>query len=1296
MSIEKLEGATNWLTWKFQIRQVLEASELFDVVDGSNAKPMSGTPNRQSATADWKKLDAKARRVISSACHKQPLLQIINCETAYSMWTTLKGTYEQSSKSNMLFLQQKYYSFTKEPGDDIATFLSKLTEVVQQLRDQNEAISDSMVMTKVLMALPSEYNHFYSAWESTAAESQTMQNLRARLMAEEMRLKAQGKVESVEAFAAKHNFSKRKSHSKKGHSSNKKNEKDGPKGKCFKCGETGHWKRDCFHREKLSKSNKNPAKAEADVSDALVCSTSSGDRDAWILDSGASEHMCHRREWFLNFARASSSVTIGNGSRIMAEGRGEINILAFDGVEWRRKHLTNVLYVPEIHMNLFSQGKVLDRGHKLNSDNKRCEIVKNGNIVAVGVRRGGLFQMLFKIIEPTGVDAIVANIAVKRISLRLWHERLGHQNVGHVKKFLQSNGIDFVNEEFTCEACVYGKHHRGSFKLREKKSKSCGDIVHADVCGPMQENSIAGSRYFLLMRDDYSKYRFVYFLKQKSEVAEKVKNAVMRMEQENGHKVRIFRSDNGTEFVNAELKKFFDDKGIQHQRTVPYTPEQNGCAERDNRTIMEAARTMIHSKQMDYKFWAEAVNWAVHVLNRTGTSTVVEKSPYELWHDKRANIDHLRIFGSEMFVHIPKEKRRKLDPKAVKCVFVGYDNDSKGYRIWNPEANKVQIACDVVFLLEESTVTLKIENIDEVTDGNAGESEKNPDEDVSQKVTPNQPIKRGALCNIDKQNVVEGRLRDRNTLTTPKKLTYIASVEHAMLAVNEEPRTYEQAIESSDHKQWEQAMDEEYDSLIKNRTWFLVDPPKNQKVIDNRWVFKLKQNPDGSIDRFKARLVVRGFTQEYGVDYQETFSPVVKFTSVRAILAMAASKGMKLQQFDVKTAFLNGDLAENVYMNQPIGYDDGSGRVCKLSKSLYGLKQASRCWNRKFTSFIEKFGFEISVSDPCVFVCNGENGMMILAIYVDDGLIAAENANDILPVIEHLREEFEIKVFELKCFLGLEIDQRSDGSIHVHQQAYARKVLNRFNMANCNAVATPSDSAQNLGDFDAEAEMNFPYREAVGSLMYLAMATRPDISFAVGNVSRHMEKPSVVHVNAVKRILKYVKGTIDTGIRYECGAELVLCGYSDADYAGDVETRRSTSGYAFIFGGGIISWGSRRQKSVALSTTESEYMAASEAAKELVWLQSLLSELMVVKLQAPVFYMDNQSAIRLVKNPEFHKRTKHIDVAYHSIREKWEDGFFDLKYVATDEQVADIMTKALPRRKHQCFSALMSVMPKGN
>lgn len=1304
-NIEKLEGAGNWLIWKFQMRQILDAGEFFEIADGTSEQPAEGAPNYTAALTAWKRKDAKTRRAISTACGREPLLQIMNCETAAEMWSTLKSTFEQASKSNILFLQQKYYGFAKEPDDGIATFISKLMEVVQQLRDQDESISESMVMTKILMSLPAEYNHFHSAWESTSADQQTMANLRSRLLAEELRLKSQGQVETVEALVARLNLSK-KTNTQKGNASRNRNNKGGkskPKGKCFECGESGHWKRDC------PKSKKQSAKSSDGTStDAFVChaSTNGGDESAWIMDSGASDHMCHRREWFQNFTEVSTHVTVGNGERIGVQGRGDISVLAFNGSEWVRRRILDVLYVPDIHLNLFSSGKAMDRGHQMRSDDKRCEMMRNGDVVAVGVRKGKLYQMIFKV-DAQATDAACANVAIKKTSLRVWHERLGHQNAAHVRSILRSRGIDFVDEDLKCEACVYGKQHRGSFKSREEKASSCGEIIHADVCGPMEETSHGGSRYFLLLKDDFSHYRHVCLLKHKSEVADNIKKFVKATQKEDGHNIRIFRSDNGKEFVNDELNTFFTEMGIHQQLTVPYTPEQNGCAEREMRTIVESARTMMHSRRLSKKFWAEAVAMATYVLNRTGTSTVADKAPYELWCGRPAKIDQLHIFGSEVFVHVPKEKRQKLDAKSVKCMFVGYDSRSKAYRVWNPQTNKMQVACDVVFLMEESTAGVDVcdddaaeqnhgSNVtcDAAKEESASEASEVGDNDEE---TPNQPIERGALCELDRRNVIAGRLRNRENITAARRLSYVALSENhrfAMLAVHEEPRSYEQAIESSDHRQWELAMDDEYDSLIKNQTWNLVKPPNDQKVIDNRWVFKLKQHPDGSIDRYKARLVVRGFTQEYGVDYQETFSPVVKFTSIRAILALAAARRMKLRQFDVKTAFLNGVLQEDVFMSQPTGYDDGSGRVCKLNKSLYGLKQASRCWNKRFTEFIGKFDFKTSESDPCVFVYNGKRGLMILAIYVDDGLIVAENEDAILPVIDHLRKEFEIKVFDLKCFLGLEIDRRSDGSIHVNQRAYAEKVLKRFGMMECNPVATPSDNAQNLGDFVMDGELDFPYREAVGSLMYLAVGTRPDISFAVGNVSRYMDKPAAAHVNAVKRILKYIKGTSDTGIQFDCGGDLEFIGYSDADYAGDVETRRSTSGYVFMFGGGVISWGSERQKSVALSTTESEYMAASHAIKELVWLGRLLAELSPIRMDAPIFYMDNQSAIRLVKNPEYHKRTKHIDVRYHFIREKFEDGMFDLKYVETNEQLADVMTKALPGAKHRHFCVAMGVMPK--
>lgn len=381
-------------------------------------------------------------------------------------------------------------------------------------------------------------------------------------------------------------------------------------------------------------------------------------------------------------------------------------------------------------------------------------------------------------------------------------------------------------------------------------------------------------------------------------------------------------------------------------------------------------------------------------------------------------------------------------------------------------------------------------------------------------------------------------------------------------------------------------------------------------------------------------------------------------------------------------------------MQQPVGFSDGTDKVCKLQRSLYGLKQASRCWNEKFKNFIQLFGFVVCKSDACVFVSRKGGKLTILAIHVDDGLIVSDCTTLIEGVLNFLRDHFEIKSMDAGCFLGLQIERKSDGSIFIHQSSYASRVLSRFKMENCNGVATPSDTNKVLHDFvDSEAS-KYPYREAVGSLMYLSVGTRPDISHAVAMASRYLEKPTIAHENAVKRIFKYLKNTLNFGILYVSDEKSQIIGYSDADHAGDIETRRSTSGYAFKYSDGIISWTSERQKSVSISTMEAEYIAASEATRELVWLNRLFGEILAKNVNESILFMDNQSAIRLIKNPEFHKRSKHIDVRYHFIREKYEQNEFVLEYISSKEMIADIFTKAVPKEQFIYLRALTGIMCK--
>lgn len=710
---------------------------------------------------------------------------------------------------------------------------------------------------------------------------------------------------------------------------------------------------------------------------------------------------------------------------------------------------------------------------------------------------------------------------------------MGHQNLAHVRKFLQNNGIDFIDENFGCDGCASGKQHRLSFSLREEKSTACGEIIHADVCGPMEVNSLGGKRYFVMFKDDFSHFRFVFFLKNKSEVVEYTKFVIKLSEKQFGHPVKILRTDNGTEIVNESVTELLHQHGIRHQRTVSYTPEQNGCAERENRTIMESARSMIYANNLDLNLWAEAVHSAVFILNRTGTSTIKDKTPYELWYGKRATFNRFRIFGSEVYVHIPKQRRRKLDAKSKKCVFVGYDDDTKGFRVVD-ENKVVSIVRDVKFLMEEPTTVIIIDEFEQNRDkpdikereseGNEGELDATEGDRVAvlNFMTPKpgkiKNRRTSTMGGIEASNVLGSRLRARSTSTDHGLFAMLASA----FCEDDEPKTYEQAMNSSGSEQWSHAMDEEFKSLVDNETWDLVEKPIDQRVVDCKWVYKIKRNPDESINRFKARLVAKGFTQQYGIDYEETFSPVVRFTSVRAILAIAAEKKLLIKQFDVKTAFLNGELSETVYINQPNGYNDGTDKVYRLNKALYGLKQASRCWNQKFTNFIEEFGFNMCDSDSCVFVSNMNGHLMILAIYVDDGLVFADSQECIDKLIEHLQAKFEIKIMDVGCFLGMQIRVETDGSIFINQEACASKVLRKFRMENCRTVVVPSDPNQVLSNFEEADPSDFPYRQLIGSLMYLAVATRPDISFAVGNASRYMENPKQMHVDAAKRILIHI------------------------------------------------------------------------------------------------------------------------------------------------------------------------------
>ena len=521
-----------------------------------------------------------------------------------------------------------------------------------------------------------------------------------------------------------------------------------------------------------------------------------------------------------------------------------------------------------------------------------------------------------------------------------------------------------------------------------------------------------------------------------------------------------------------------------------------------------------------------------------------------------------------------------------------------------------------------------------------------------------------------------------------------SNLSYALLA-NDEPVTYQEAINSSDSQQWQEAMQEEHNSLLDNNTWELVDRPPKTKPLTGKWIFKKKYHSDGSIERYKARYVIKGYLQKHGIDYEETFAPVAKYDSVRTILSLAAT--MEILQFDIKTAFLYGDLEETIYMEQPEGFVS-SDKVCQLKKSLYGLKQAPRCWNKKFNNFLTEYGFTPSTADNCVYISTDKNVTTYLVIYVDDGLCCSTSSSKLEEIKSILTQNFECRFSQPENFIGLHIT-RDNNSLSIDQHNYTKKIINKFNMQDSKPLSTPADPHSTLSstptsESEEPFKPPFSYREAIGSLMFLMVGTRPDIAFAVSTAAKFCENPLPSHFNAVKRIFRYLNGTQHYKLSFSGSNDSFsfneLTGYCDADYAGDLDSRRSTNGYVFLLNNGPIAWCSQRQKSVSTSTTEAEYVSASHATKECIWLRKLLSELQLTQQNPSFLFCDNQSAIKLVHNPEFHKRTKHIDVQYHFIREKQQDHTIDIQYIDTDNQVADIFTKALPadRFKRLCSMLL--------
>ncbi|UYV74194.1 hypothetical protein LAZ67_11002383, partial [Cordylochernes scorpioides] len=867
--------------------------------------------------------------------------------------------------------------------------------------------------------------------------------------------------------------------------------------KCHYCHKIGHWSRECRKRlanEKNKSKNLHDSKGSSSDYGLILCDNQVEPNYIWYADNGASCSMTFRREWFKTYTPFTSDhpIYLGDNSTLLAEGMGDIEIQAYVDGGWYNTYIRNVLYSPQLKKNLYSLSTSTRRGFNVIIKHDKLQIFMDNDLKAVGVRHDGLYRMLFKVTSSSQGYITSEN------KLQLWHERLAHLPVATLREMATKGLVDGLQpqdlegEFFFCEGCQLGKAHRKSCYPSDGKNYQLGEFIYADICGPMQTQSLSKYLYFCLFKDYFSGYRHIYFIKNKSDVLDIFKEYATLIYTQTGNKIKVLRTDNALEFKSdnfADLCKRF---GIIHEFTAPYVHEQIGRIERDNRTIVEAARSMLNSRNLPGFFWAEACNTATHILNRSATKQTPGTTPYELYFGTKPNVANYKIFGCNAYMHIPKENRKKWDNKSIKLMFLGYENTSKNFRLWDWKTRKIRISKDVTFD-EKATPDRESTKPKEII----FQINSAPDES---------PV---ATANIPVQEMPPVSDISSHPMITRSKV----SNSQCNFALADEPSNYIDAITSSDSERWKLAMDEEIDALNKNKTWTLERLADGHKPIGCKWVYKIKTESDGTIQRFKARLVAKGYSQIKNVDYFDTFSPVVRYDSLRILLSHAASERMFLKQFDVKTAFLNGELEELVYLEQPEGYKRDDNSCYRLHKSLYGLKQSSRNWNKKFTNFLNSHNFKTSDADPCIFIGTHNDSNVILALYVDDGIILSKDKEAIAIIMDELEHAFEITSGSVNFFVGLQIEQSEDrASIFIHQSSYIDKILSKFNMADCIPASVPMDHSVILTKQDCptpeqkEKMPKFPFREAVGSLMFASCVSRPDITYAVSQISVQLER----------------------------------------------------------------------------------------------------------------------------------------------------------------------------------------------
>ncbi|GIL49048.1 hypothetical protein Vafri_5519 [Volvox africanus] len=1183
----------------------------------------------------------KVKSVMAKNVKNHHLQTIVRAANAKAAWDALAATFASTCNTRKVALRQELSDFKMENGEELPVYISRARQLQSDLLETGHVVSDAELSIIVIKGLPSKYHVVTTALTMREGEldfNQVVTRLMAYVLPED------DKKDSSAFITHRSGGNASSSGGGKGSRPNSKSNAT-----CHYCGKPGHFIRECKKRladQKQGNYGRSVGNLQRREPIKMAYAVGSESRlDAWHLDSAS--------EWHITY-------DVSELEDVRAVKPEEIfTVVGYDGSKHQPTHIgrytmwsntvkglkieLNVYVVPKATVKLISAGIFDERGATIVLGHDKALVQAEGRTILRADKVGRLYAIRY---NPAGCLASkgrsCAAVGSGNSKAALWHRRLGHLGYTSLERMCRENmvtgmEVDHASLEAAssrvCEPCIYGKHTRGPFPSTGHKAVKPLGLIHLDVCGPMPETSLGGSRYVTTLLDDCTGFSTVAFTETKDMVAKKVKTMIEALENITGRRVKEEKR-NKLQPVSRKGVLVGYEQGRQYRILFDDVIGIHSAVKFDETVVGDS-----HEDSDDDP--EEVTEEAGGVPPPGGGGGTLANTGMELG---TAEVNRgASTSGSQMAV---PQRHRGMPP----------------------------------------TQFPRTQNAEQLHEGGGGPFTGEGGQAQQQDGDGDTPMQDRHYPLRERKRLIEWRHEPNGRVT-------FGRINAAIIEEVPEPATYQEATNGPNAEEWRRAMDEEITAQLTNGTWELAKPPPGARILPCRWVYKIKRAEDGGIERFNARLVAKGYEQRAGIDYGEVFAPTSRFASLRTLLAVAAAKGMQIHQLDVSTAFLNGELEEELWMEQPPGYESADPeQACRLLRSIYGLKQAPHCWYVKLVTELDKLGFKPSKSDPALFIKRDEKEIVYLLIHVDDFLTTSSDEELIKKVKAAIREVFKIRdLGEAKVFLGMEISRGVNGEVKLSQQRYIEALLQRHQLVDAKPRTTPLPPGSRVlpaEDGDTELADSTKYRALIGELNYLATSTRPDIAQAMSVLARFMEKPSKAHMGLALGVLRYLAGTKDIGLCFGGGRELTMAGYSDSDWAGDPATRRSTTGYVFTLGGAAISWNSQLQRTVAASSVEAEYQATSAAVREALWLRKLAGELGLGS-DAIEIRTDSQGAMSLGNNPITSARSKHIDVQHHLVRERVSRREVALSYCSTEDMVADVLTKALGEIKFKkCIKAM--------